>query len=332
MTSTATAASMPRVLPLLQKHGAQTLVAGSDQQPAEGEPPNSTVVIRFADTEAVWGFLNDPDYQPVKEIRHRVTTGGQMVVAPECRAGKPRASPRTRVASRSREVNERRLCADPDVAAPAALRSRRATAFPMIDNQQRPRCGQRDSGATTRRLVPVPGLITLHLGDIAGDLEVQAIINAANSSLLGGGGVDGAIHRAAGPGLLQECRLLGGCQTGDAKITSAGRLPAKFIIHAVGPVWRGGNHGEPELLASCYRTAIKLAAEHDCLKIALPAISTRAYGYPLHAAARVSLTATRAALDSHPSVSEARFWLFDHAAYDAFSDQLERDELAFIRR
>jgi O-acetyl-ADP-ribose deacetylase len=155
----------------------------------------------------------------------------------------------------------------------------------------------------------MPGRITVVKGDITLQ-QVDAIVNAANETLLGGGGVDGAIHRAAGPELLAECRTLGGCPTGKAKITGGYSLPARWVIHTVGPVWYGGNRGEDELLAKCYRSSLALAAKHNLLTIAFPAISIGAYGFPPERATRIAVTEVRDFLQQDTSIEEVIFVCF----------------------
>lgn len=148
------------------------------------------------------------------------------------------------------------------------------------------------------------------LGDITKS-DCDAIVNAANTSLLGGGGVDGAIHRAAGPELLEECRTLHGCPTGEARITKGYRLPAKYVIHTPGPIWQGGRYGEEELLASCYRSCLELATEHGVKRIAFPSISTGIYGFPLEKAAPIAIHTIRTFCKDHPQIEEARMVCFD---------------------
>ncbi|MFQ5666968.1 MAG: O-acetyl-ADP-ribose deacetylase [Candidatus Binatia bacterium] len=169
--------------------------------------------------------------------------------------------------------------------------------------------------------------IELVRGDIT-EQDTEAIVNAANSTLLGGGGVDGAIHRAGGPAILAACKRLGGCATGDAKLTTAGQLRAKYVVHAVGPVYRDGRRGEPELLASTYRRSMEVAAAHGVTSLAFPSISTGAYRYPVAQAARIALQAVADALAAHPDIKLVRFVLFsasDLATYERVLTEVRAD-------
>ena len=167
----------------------------------------------------------------------------------------------------------------------------------------------------------MPAILRALRADIT-TLAVDGIVNAANASLLGGGGVDGAIHRAAGPELLDECRLLRGCRTGDAKLTGAHRLPARFVIHAVGPVWQGGMSGEPELLASCYRRVIEIAAANGIFTLAFPCISTGVYGYPIELAAKIAVATVRSSLQEFAVIREAIFCCHSNADLTVYSGLL----------
>jgi O-acetyl-ADP-ribose deacetylase len=167
------------------------------------------------------------------------------------------------------------------------------------------------------------GEIEFLRGDIT-TLEVDAIVNAANTTLLGGGGVDGAIHRAAGPELLAECRTLGGCRPGEAKITNGCLLPARFVIHTVGPVWRGGKHGEPETLANCYHNSLQLAVENEIKTLAFPAISCGAYGYPIEEAGPIAFKATREFLAISDELQKVIFVVWSEDIYDAYRKALQK--------
>jgi O-acetyl-ADP-ribose deacetylase len=165
-------------------------------------------------------------------------------------------------------------------------------------------------------------LIEIIQGDIT-RLKVDAIVNAANTSLLGGGGVDGAIHRAAGPELLAECRTLNGCPTGEARITKGYNLPAKYVIHTVGPVWHGGNSGEPQKLASCYRQSLELAEKNNLTSVAFPNISTGVYGYPKKEAATIAVREVRNFLEEANSINRVIFCIFDEENYQIYQEFLE---------
>lgn len=165
--------------------------------------------------------------------------------------------------------------------------------------------------------------LVLKQGDITKE-EVDAIVNAANPSLLGGGGVDGAIHRAGGPEILEQCQKLGGCQPGDAKITTGGRLKAKYVIHTVGPIWAGGKEDEPKILASAYLRSLEVASENKCKSVSFPSISTGAYGYPIAEAAKIALRTIVDYLKTHPEIEEVRMVLFTYDDFQVYARELRQ--------
>lgn len=169
---------------------------------------------------------------------------------------------------------------------------------------------------------PLKNLIEIHLGDIT-KLKVDAIVNAANTTLLGGGGVDGAIHRAAGKELLEECKTLSGCPTGEVKITKGYKLPAKYVIHTVGPVWRGGNFGEDNLLSNCYKNSLRLAVDHRIKTIAFPAISTGVYSFPIERAAKIAIETVNEFFMKNDSIDKVIFCCFDIATFDIYKSLIE---------
>jgi len=178
-------------------------------------------------------------------------------------------------------------------------------------------CSLQIQGLSIGMTGPISDRIEVIEGDIT-QQKVDAIVNAANTTLLGGGGVDGAIHRAAGPELLEECRKLKGCATGQAKITKGYRLPSKWVIHTVGPVWRDGKHGEDEVLASCYRACFALAEKHGIQIIAFPAISTGAYGFPMERATGIAIEQTKKFLERNPKMKKVTFVCFGKSAFDCY--------------